>query len=100
MQEGSLIIMVKALCTETIQLLQERGFKRWPVPDPDSIHMITAMQDVTDVSPLFPVGIQIDTFPDLAREGYWFNPDYFREIKPPSIDFEKILEKEPEEVII
>lgn len=94
MQEGSLLIMVKPLGESTIKILQANGFTKWPVPDPNNIHMVVAMQDVSHITTEFKVGIQIDTFPEIANGGFWFNPDYFREVEPPSVNLEKLFERE------
>jgi len=94
MQEGSLLIMVKPFGESTIKILQTNGFTRWPVPDPNNIHMVTAIQDVSHTTTKFKISIQIDTFPEIANSGFWFNPECFCEVEPPSINLEKLFEKE------
>lgn len=81
MKEGSIVVMVEPIeNTDRLGLLQ-RGFGKWPEPG-DTPMVITEIVKLSDL--ISGVGVALDLYPEIPKQGLYFDIGLFREILPPN----------------
>ena len=94
MQEGSIVIMTKAMDEQLFSALSQVFKKPPPQPSETVHHMVTGLASEEILNEMgVEMAIYLDTYPEYEAADVPFDASLFSELLPPDIDVNELVEE-------